>query len=175
MLRFNVVYYMLIIMGIILQYIFAPSTERIIEIAITAFTAIVSVGGYFVAKGKKIYGKVSLGIGCAFFTLVNLFTPGSEVMLLLIPFCTVALLISERNMISIMLTLWMGNAIARAILLFFREETTLIQYKNYMWIVFICFTFGVALCMVNNEFGIYYSREIKSMELNEQRHEEMES
>lgn len=174
-LRFTVIYYTCMALGIYFQYMFTDymTTIKVASFLITCIAVLMQIGAFFTLKKENSFEIFSVVVGAVFFTGANLVLPGSEVMFLFIPFCILSMLISNKDINNVLHIVWIGNAIIRLVILVFKDSTTMKQYKDFVWILFICFMCMGTVDLVYKVIGVYYSKVILNLFSESKKHQEL--
>ena len=146
---FTVIYYLFLLAAVLIQQLLVQGSPWSFAffwgVAVALFCQIIS---FFSLKDDMGYGKLTLLIASLVFTWANCVHSGSEILLLYIPITIMCAMYLHGLFVVTMYSIWMINALIKLGAMIFYYDTPINEYQNFIWIVFICSLYGLALSML---------------------------
>lgn len=146
---FTIIYYLVLLAAVLIQQLLAKSSPWSFAFFWGVVVALLcQIISFFSLKGDMWYGKLTLIVSSLIFTWANCVHSGSEILLLYIPITIMCAMYLHGLFVAAMYSIWMINAIVKLCAMICYYDASTRDYQNFIWIVFICSLYGLALSML---------------------------
>lgn len=162
--RFSVINYAAAFIGILIRYFLLEKSAWDLVLLYGVVLAIVcQIVLRMKMKQSCCYGRFTMILAAALFTVANIIFEGSIVLIVLLPMILLCILYMNRTFLNIMYGVWIGNAGICLMQLLGQDNVPIEEWKNYIVIMFACALFGISAYMVNGSLALHYANVCSSI------------